>query len=161
MSTPPDTPGAPPVPALVRAYVAAKYYWQHHGEWHPFAIGQPVPALEQLYPDVDGFGAISAWNPHSIQREESVNRDADRELQAELVASGRPFCPSYASAGNRAWREPGWMAMGLPVNEFDALLRRFRQLAGVWWMRGGLARLRVDAPCPPGFDGDEWVDWLR
>ncbi|WP_242107814.1 DUF3293 domain-containing protein [Luteimonas aquatica] len=160
--TTPSTPSAtPPVPALVRAYAAARYYWRHDGRWHAFAVGQAVPELERCYPRSERFGAISAWNPHSVQRAEAANRAADEALQARLLGNGTPFCPSYASAGNRTWREPGWIAMDWPVAEFDALLRRFGQLAGVWWTRGALARLRVDAAPAPGLESEAWVDWLR
>jgi hypothetical protein len=146
---------------LVRAYLAAEYRWQHNGDWHDLRIGLQVPALELLYPDCASFGLLSAWNPHSVERAEPANREADRALHQDLVAAGTPFLPAFASAPNRSWREPSWVVMGLPVERFDALSRKYGQLGTLWWTPARPGRLRVDAMRPADFEDDEHVDWLR
>lgn len=146
---------------LVRAYLAADYRWQHGGDWHDLQVGLQAPALELLYPDRGTFGMLSAWNPRSVQCTEPVNRDADRALRDDLVATGLPFLPAFASAFDRSWREPGWVVMGMTVARFDALSRKYGQLGTLWWTYGQAGRLRVDASCPPGFSDDGHVDWLR
>jgi len=153
--------GHAPVSELVRSYLAADYRWQHEGDWHDLHIGLQTPALELLYPDVDAFGFLSAWNPYSVEQTEMVNRDADRVLHDALIASGRPFCAAFASATNRSWREPSWVVMGFPVAEFDALSRQHGQLGTLCWTRGHPVRLRVDATRPDDFGDDEHIDWLK
>lgn len=161
MTFSPDANGHVPIPDLVQSYLAADYRWQHEGDWHDLQIGLPVPALELLHDDVDTFGLVSAWNPHSVERTELANRDADYALHDALKATGRPFCAAFASAPNRSWREPSWVVMGLPVGDFDAMSRRFGQLGTLWWTRGTPVRLRIDAACPEGFDDGEHIDWLK
>lgn len=161
MTIAPSMAGHAPIPGLIRAYLLADYRWQHEGDWHDLHIGLPAPAIELLYPDVDGFGLLSAWNPHSVERTEMANRDADRILHDALVASGHPFCAAFASAPNRSWREPSWVVMGFAVAGFDALSRQHGQLGTLWWTRGRPVRLRVDAARPGDFEDDEYIDWLR
>ncbi len=153
--------GAAPIADLVRAYLAAEYRWQHNSDWHDLHIGLQAPALELLFPDAGTFGLLSAWNPHSIECAELDNREADRALHQDLVATGAPFLAAFASAPNRSWREPSWVVMGLPVERFDALSRKYGQLGTLWWTTGQPGRLRIDAARPDGFDDDEHVDWLR
>jgi hypothetical protein len=161
MTTSARVTGHAPIAELVRAYLLADYRWQHEGDWHDLHIGLPTPAIELLYPDVDGFGLVSAWNPYSVECTEIANREADRALHDALAASGRPFCAAFASAPNRSWREPSWVVMGIALAEFDALSRRYRQLGTLWWTRGQPVRLRVDAARPAGFEDDHHVDWLQ
>lgn len=161
MTTPPRVAGHAPVADLVRAYLLADYRWQHEGDWHDLHVGLQAPAIELLYPAVETFGLLSAWNPHSIPRTEAANRDADRILHDALVAGGRPFCAAFASAPNRSWREPSWVVMAMPLAQFDALSRRYQQLGTLWWTLGRPVRLRVDATRPAGYEDDEFIDWLK
>lgn len=161
MTAPPDTSGHAPIADLVRAYLAADYRWQHEGDWHDLLIGLPAPALELMYPDIDTFGLLSAWNPHSIERTEIANRNADHALHDRLIATGKPYCAAFASAPNRSWREPSWVVMGLDVETFDALSREQGQLGCLWWTRGMPVKLRVAAARPEGFEDDRYVDWLE
>lgn len=161
MTAPPDISGHAPIADLVRAYLAADYRWQHEGDWHDLLIGLPAPALELLYPDIDTFGLVSAWNPHSIERTEIANRNADHVLHDRLIATGKPYCAAFASAPNRSWREPSWVVMGLDMATFDALSHEFGQLGCLWWARGAPVKLRVDATRPEGFEDDRFVDWLK
>jgi hypothetical protein len=153
--------GSASIADLVRAYLAAEYRWQHHGDWHDLRIGLPAPALELLFPDAGDFGLISAWNPRSVESTEPVNREADRALRQDLVMAGTPFVAAFASAADRSWREPSWVTMGLPVERFDALSRKYGQLGTLWWARGQPGRLRIDAVRPADFaDDDGHIDWL-
>ena len=154
--------GSAPTSNLVRAYLAAEYRWQHGGDWHDLRIGLPAPALELLYPDAGSFGLLSAWNPRSVECTELANREADRALHQDLVVTDASFVAAFASASNRSWREPSWVVMGLPVERFDALSRKYGQLGTLWWTRGRPGRLRIDAVRPVDFaDDEEHVDWLQ
>jgi len=150
-----------PVAELVRAYLDADYRWRHDGDWHDLRIGLPAPALELLHPGAGGFGMLTAWNPCSVEHSEAANRDADALLHRELVATGLVFLPAFGSAADRSWREPGWVVVGMALDDFDALSRRHGQLGTLWWSRGKAGRLRVDAARPAGFDMDEHIDWLH
>ncbi len=161
MTTLPANAGHAPIAELVRAYLAAEYRWQHQGEWHDLRIGLPAPALELLHPDAGSFGLLSAWNPRSVERDEHTNRDADALLQRDLAASGRTFLAAFGSAIDRSWREPGWVVIGMALQDFDALSRKYGQLGTLWWTPGKAGRLRVDAARPPDFGTDEHIDWLR
>src|SRR3546814_3158532 len=67
----------------------------------------------------------------------------------------------FGSALNRSWREPGWVVMGMTLDRFDALSRKYGQLGTLWWTYGQAGRLRVDAGRPAEFGDDEHIDWLR
>lgn len=161
MTTLPANAGHAPIAELVRAYMAAEYRWQHEGEWHDLRIGLQAPGLELLYADADSFGMVSAWNPRSVERDERANRDADVLLQQDLAATGLPFLAAFGSALDRSWREPGWVVIGMTVNDFDALSVKYGQLGTLWWTRGKAGYLRVDAARPGDFGADEHITWLQ
>jgi len=161
MTTPPAGAGHAPIADLVRAYMAAEYRWQHEGEWHDLRIGLQAPALELLYPDAGSFGMLSAWNPRSVERDERANREADALLQRDLAATGLVFLAAFGSALDRSWREPGWVVVGMAIEDFDALSRKYMQLGTLWWARGKGGQLRVDAARPGDFGASEHIAWLR
>jgi hypothetical protein len=146
---------------LAQAYLDAEYRWGRDGDWHDVRIGLPMPALDLAYPTTASFGIVSAWNPQSTLHDEAQNREQDAALQQTLQDSGAAHLPAFASALNRSWREPGWLVLGMPVDRFDALARRFGQLGTLWWSHGGPVRLRMYAPRPPGFERVDAVDWLE
>ena len=145
---------------LLHAYLAAEYRWQHDGGWHDIIIGLPTPGLELAFPEATTFGAMSAWNPLSIERNRDENRTADEALHEALVASGRVFLPAFASARNRSWREPSWVTVDLPLERLDALSRRFGQLGTLYCPRGEAFRLRMYADRPADADDSLPVDWM-
>lgn len=155
-----DPGNGPSITQLVRAYLAAEYRWRHEGDWHDLRVGLQAPAIELLHPGAEGFGMLSAWNPHSVERSPSANREADALLQRELAETGLPFLAAFGAALDRSWREPGWVVIGMPLADFDALSRKYGQLGTIWWSRGKAGRLRVDAARPPEFGNDEHIDWL-
>ncbi len=151
---------------LVRAYLAAEYRWKLDGDWLNLYLGEPAPAVARRFPDAAQFALLSAWNPYSIERPESANHAADDALQQELLETGRVFRPTFSSAVNRSWREPGWLVIDLPVVELDALSRRYGQLATLYWPAQQAVRMRVDAIRPFAFEDHAHekhapIDWLR
>lgn len=157
---PPVIPQAD-VERLARAYLRAVYRWRGESDWHDIHIGLPVPALELLHPEVAAFGLLSAWNPYSQPREDAANRIADEALEAELDERGLVRIPSFASAPNRSWREPGWVILDIPAADLDALARRFGQLGTLWWPHGQPVRLRMQAAKPTRFRHAAPIDWLE
>lgn len=148
--------------ALALAYADAEYRWERAGRWHALAVGAP-PGDEFLraYPDARSLGLVSAWNPHSLERPEALNRDADAVLQQALEAAGCVHRPAFAAARDRSWREPGWLVLDLAAPVLDALARRFGQLGTLHWARGGPVRLRMYADPPgPGVRLPGCIDWL-
>ena len=146
---------------LVRAYLAAEYRWEQGGEWLNLSIGDDAPELRQCYPDARHFGLLSAWDPYSIQRPQTVNRSADDALHAALEASDCSFRPAFSSAANRSWREPSWLVADMPVDRFDALSRSHGQLASLYWPAHCVVRMRVDARQPRADESHHAVDWLK
>jgi hypothetical protein len=149
------------IASLVQAYHAADYRWELDGRWLPLAIGAVPVELESAFPLARNFGLLSAWNPYSVERPEPENRADDEALGTALADSGLAHRPGFSSARNRSWREPSWVVMDMPVAEFDALARRFRQLATVHSSRGEPMRLRVyhrEPKASPGLEGVDWVD---
>ena len=146
---------------LVRAYLAAEYRWELDGDWLNLLLGESAHDLARRFPDAAQFGLLTAWDPYSIERPEAVNRAADEALQQNLLDSGKTFRPAFSSAANRSWREPSWLVVDLPLAEFDALSRRYEQLATLHWAAGEAVRMRVDAVQPRGFEHHAAIDWLR
>lgn len=161
MQSSPVFTGSARIAELIRAYLVAEYRWELDGDWRHLRIGEPAPEVEARYPQAHGFGLLSAWDPYSVPRPEAVNRDADEALQQALHDSGRVFRPAFSSAANRSWREPSWLVVGMPVSEFDALSRRYGQLATLCWTAGAAVRMRVDAVPPAGLPAHPDIDWLR
>ena len=145
---------------LMRAYLDAEYRWARDGEWPSLAIGQTAPGLETAFPDAGVFGLLSAWNPHSVERPEATNRAADAALHLALRDSGALYLPGFSSARNRSWREPSWVTIDLPLQQLDALSRRFGQLGTLYCHRGTAFRLRMYADRPASADDNLPVDWM-
>jgi hypothetical protein len=149
------------VATLMHAYLAAEYRWERDGHWHDVVVGLPTPGLELAYPDATSFGILSAWNPHSIEREERINRLEDEALQDDLSRSGARYLPAFASAPNRTWKEPSWLVFGLEASAFDAVARRYSQLGTLWWRPMEPVRLRMYAARPAGIADEPYVDWIE
>ncbi len=149
------------IAALLDAYLAASYRWEHHGDWHELAIGEPAPRVDAAFPEARRYALLSAWHPHSVIRDEGLNRAEDARLHAAIRAAGLACRPAFSSARDRSWREPGWLVVDMPPAELDRLSRRFGQLGTLSWERGEPVRLRMDAPAPPSRTRAAWVDWLK
>lgn len=147
---------------LAHSYFEADYRWELDGRWQALAVGRLAPEIERAYPQMMQFGLVSAWNPHSIECPESVNRAADEAMQAALRASGHVYRPGFSSAGNRSWREPSWVVAGMPLQELDALGRRFGQLGVLLWQRGQPVQLWMHARKPPSdYPESDCIRWLE
>jgi hypothetical protein len=146
---------------LIHAYLVAEYRWEVDGRWLNLRIGEPSPEAWTYAPEARSMGLLSAWDPYSIPRPEMVNRTADQRLHRELLDSGLPFRAAFSSAANRTWREPSWLVAGLAAPAFDAMFRRYGQLATLYWTPGQTVRLRVDTARPAGFASDHDIDWLK
>lgn len=144
----------------MHAYLDAEYRWSREGEWPALAIGHPAPELEAAFPQASSFGLLSAWNPHSVERPEETNRAADAALHQALRNSGARFLPGISSARNHSWREPSWVVVDLPLEQLDALSRRFGQLGTLHCLRGEAFRLRMYADRPARADERLPVDWM-
>lgn len=144
---------------LVEAYLASDYRWELDGRWRPLAIGAVATELEQAYPEADGCGLLGAWNPQSIERTAAENREADSRLAVALAEAGVAHRPGFSSARDGSWREPGWVVLGMPLERFDALARRFGQLGTLYARRGEPMRLRMYRARPAGIQPRELVDW--
>jgi hypothetical protein len=149
------------VSELIRAYLDAEYRWELDGDWLNLRIGASAKDVVRRYPEARQFGLLTAWDPYSIERPEAVNRAADEALQRNLLDTGRIFRPAFSSATNRSWREPSWLVVDLPLATFDALSRRYKQLATLHWTAQGAVRMRVDAIRPRAFEHHADIDWLR
>ncbi len=145
---------------LLAAYLDADYRWHVAGDWRPLRVGERAPLIETAYPAARHFGLVSAWNPHSRTRPETENRQQDAALCQALADNGCEFTPAFGSGLNRTWREPSWGVLDLPLEQFDALGRRFGQLGTLWWMRGDAVRLRMYATAPADASAQPMVDWL-
>lgn len=159
MAFPPDSDNR--VVELMRAYLTADYKWERGGHWHDVIIGLPTPGLELAYPEAISFGMLSAWNPHSVEREDRINREQDELLQADLQKTGATVLPAFASAPNRTWREPSWLVFDTEPAQFDALARRYGQLGTLWWHAADPVRLRMYSPRPGGMAAEPNVDWIE
>lgn len=146
---------------LYRAYLEAIYRWGQRGLWRTIHIGEPAPEIEAAFPDACRFGMLSAWNPLSIPRPEAENRAQDERLHAAIEDGGWQALHGFASAPDRNWREPNWIAIDIVEDALDALARRFGQLGTLHWHRGQAVRLRMDAARPPRVAPHPHVDWIQ
>ena len=149
------------IAGLLEAYLLADYRWEADGRWRWLRIGEPAPEVDAAFAQARRYGLISACNPHSLVREDAVNRREDAELHRLLEREGLGSRPAFSSAPDRSWREPGWLVPDIAPGALDALARRFGQLGTLHWTRGQAVRLRMDAVAPPGQPAHPCVDWLR
>ena len=149
------------IAALLDAYLAADYRWEFQGDWRGLAIGEPAPDVDAAFPSTRRYALLSAWHPHSVVRDEGVNRAEDARLHELIRATGLACRPAFSSANDRSWREPSWLVLDMPADALDGMSREFGQLGTLAWERGGRVRLRMDAAAPAGYADTRCVDWLR
>lgn len=146
---------------LLAAYIKADYRWELDGNWRRFRVGDAVPEIDEAFPQAPCYGLLSAWDPHSQPRAESINRAEDAALEQLIASMAYTRRAAFSSAPDRSWREPSWLAVGMPAGVLDALGKRFAQLGTLAWERGQPVRLRMDAAPPPGLETLAFVDWLK
>jgi Protein of unknown function (DUF3293) len=160
-TSPPTLLGEARIAELVHSYLIAEYRWELDGHWLNLRIGEPTPEIWSQFPNARSIGLITAWDPQSLPRAEPVNRQADQMLHRELLDAGLHCRAAFSSAANRSWREPSWLVAGMAMATFDALSRRYGQLATLFWTPDTPVRMRVDAARPLNFKGDHAIDWLK
>jgi len=74
------------------------------------------------------FGIVTAVNPGSLALSAGANRIRDRALQAQLVASGRPFVEIWGCSPDLRYRERSWAVWAEMADIID-LGRRHEQSA--------------------------------
>lgn len=154
-------PSSDRIAALLDAYLAADYRWEFEGRWRRLAIGELAPEVDAAFPRAWRYALLSAWHPHSIVRDEDINRAEDARLHEQLQVAGFATRPAFSSASDRSWREPGWLVVNIPLRVLDRLAREFGQLGTLAWERGQCVRLRMDAAAPAGYAATAHVDWLK
>lgn len=151
----------PRVTELLHAYLDADYRWELDGQWRHISIGAPAPEIDSAFPAAHRYALLSAWDPHSVVRQESINRQQDELLRLSILEQHYAGRAAFSSAPDRSWREPSWLVIDMPTTTLDALARRFGQLGTLSWERGQPVRLRMDAVRPEGFKPNGPIDWLR
>lgn len=133
-----------PQNSFQHAYQAAEYHVYTDAETIILRIDQHNPAFDQLLDKHQALSGcfITAYNPHSQQLEEALNRKTQVDLEHALVALS---CTIYAGAGidpKGLWpQEPSFLALDLPPTTAHELAQQFQQNAYVWIDYGQAPRL--------------------
>lgn len=128
--------------ALIRRYQATRCDLLVAGVWRSV---DSVPEQPHFI--------MSAWNPHMTSMSAAENARRDDALLAELTRHGLE--PRRVRSRGPGGSESGWM---FPFDQRLCLdlLRRFGQVAGVIWDRGGRRLLWAEGLVSP-IDGDHCV----
>jgi len=129
---------------LLRAYCRSAYRVRlHSGGAAIIRIGEPLPAaLRPLAGDRD-WGFFTAWNPHSRPQSAKANRQAQRQLLADLQDDASLDVHPALGCGTDGWREPSFWIVGIAPATLQQLGERYGQNA---WLSGhgaGTAGLRL------------------
>jgi len=129
---------------LLDAYRSTHYLVCVDGvEWADIRIDQPLPpSLQPLVGD-RCWGFITAWNPLSIRREDSLNMSAQRALVASLQALPETHVLPAIGIGANGWSEPSFFVVGPLPAELDVLANDHQQIAYVHGQSGFKAALRL------------------
>lgn len=115
--------------ALERAYENALYSAELPAGRVEFRVGQvPRGAAPK-----EALAIITAWDPGSVRRSETVNREAGVRLAAALQAGGWAFHPARACAPDGTHEEPSFAVPGMGPDSARALARAFGQVAVFYW----------------------------
>lgn len=151
---------------LATAYAAAIYAVALDGDTLPLRVGEPAADLEAYWP-AHRYTFITAWNPASQPRCDTLNQAADLLLVAQIDATGAARQAAWAEDPAGDWREPGWLLADLDATTTDLLAREFGQAAVLAWQRGEPVRLRMLMGHPCGAGGDvaadaaAFTDWVE
>lgn len=127
-------------------------------------VGRRTATLERRLPRACSFGLVSAWNPGSRRLDGAANARAQAELVRMIRRAGHAS-RGVTNAPGSVWEEPACLLLDPPVDDLDALARRFGQAATLYWRRGGAVRLRayVDGALGPAREecmDTPFVDWV-
>lgn len=155
-----ERPDAGRLAGLPAIYLAADYRYELGGDWLPFRIGEPTPALDAAYPTARYFGMLTASNPGFVPRSDEDNRAADRALQRTLDRMGLAYRPGFAAVRNRNQKAYNWLVVDPSPEDFAGLGRAYGQIGTLFWERGGPVRLRMRAERPAGVAAHPFIDWV-
>lgn len=78
------------------------------------------------------FAVLTACNPGSAERSERENEKANAALERELKELGASVAPMEGSDAAGEWREPGFLAYGLSLDDAARVGEKHGQNAIVW-----------------------------
>jgi len=120
-------------PATITAYLETDYRIFNEP---PFAlrIGINSAQLEKLYQQhKTSCGVfITACNPFSRKLDDATNAAKQAELAKELTQRSLSFIEGEGKHPSGEWTEPGYLVLGLSLDEAKALGWQFEQNAIVW-----------------------------
>jgi hypothetical protein len=135
-----------PDSGLLTAYVAAHY--KVTGAATPFVlrVGHRSAALASVHlaNRVNCSAFITAWNPRSVARSESINRASQQRLESELTAIGLTLLAGIGEDPAGVWPgEPSVLVLGILRGEAERVGQSFGQRAIVWSGESAIPELVV------------------
>jgi hypothetical protein len=120
---------------LLAAYLAAHY--KVTGTAKPFVlrVGHRSAELASVHlaHGASCSAFITAWNPRSVRRSESINRASQERLESELAAIGATLVAGIGEDPAGVWPgECSVLAVGISRSEAERVGRKFGQRAIVW-----------------------------
>jgi hypothetical protein len=146
-------------PPLLAAFLAAHYrVFLPQGELRLVpgrAFAGPIAAPGTPW------ALLTAFNPGARTRDESANDAAQARLVARLHAARHACWAGINSDAQGGHAERSVLALGIRVDEADALAREFGQCALLAGVVGGTTRLRILREHWPATVVDsDFVDWV-
>ncbi|MEW5302840.1 MAG: hypothetical protein WDW36_005583 [Sanguina aurantia] len=89
------------------------------------------------------WGFITAWNPLSLPREETLNLSAQRSLASSLKDLPDSRVLPAIGIGSNGWSEPSFFVTGSSTSVLDILASEYRQNAYVYGQGASPAQLRM------------------
>lgn len=124
------------IPAeLVAAYQAAEYRVDAGPAAFSFHVRTHSPELARLLAETRQHCAVfvTAHNPYSEPQSTAENHAADARLRRRLAELTADLYPAAGVDPRGAWpAEPGYLALGVPLEVARRVGREFRQNAIVW-----------------------------
>lgn len=132
---------------LIEAYRATRYLVCVDAvEWADIRIDQRLPSALLPIAGDRPWGFITAWNPQSVRRQDSLNLIAQRALHASVMTLAEARALPAIGIGEKGWHEPSLFVIGPSTLELDRLARQHKQLAYVHGQGTAAACLRLLQP---------------
>lgn len=130
-------------PELLKAYENTDF--KVFGEY-PFTlrVNQRSADLLRIYEElgVDTAAFLTAWNPRSEPKSQSINQRSQMKLEEKLSKAGYPFIKGFGIDPKEEWPgEDSVLALGISQDEAISFGREFGQNAIVMVGPDGIARL--------------------
>ena len=94
-------------------------------------VSEPLAELFQQH-KTNCAAFITACNPFSRKLDEAANAARQSELTKELTQRSLSFIEGEGRHPSGEWTEPGYLVLGLSLDEARALGRQYEQNAVVW-----------------------------